>query len=187
MTGNTPDISEYCRYRWYEPIFYLEQMNAFPQDTLSLGRWLGVAHRVGQALCYFVLTDTGNVIARTTVQPIPNEVFETDEVKQQIMEFDRKILENFGPPKYLTDTVPHPSSPAMIDVDLYGDLHLKPWEMEAAMPEADDLSPEFLDEYISAHVLLPKGDSFIKGQVIASKHDQDGNPRWWQTLTPFKL
>jgi hypothetical protein len=44
VTGNTPDISEYCQYWWYEPVYYLEQTNAFPQDKLVLGRWLAVAH-----------------------------------------------------------------------------------------------------------------------------------------------
>jgi len=63
----------------------------------------------------------------------------------------------------------------MIDVD--DDDHLEMWDEEAAMPEADDLPPEFLDEYIAAHVLLPKGDSFVKGQVVARKRDAHGNAR----------
>jgi len=185
VTGNTPDISEYCQYWWYEPIHYLEQINAFPQDKLTLGRWLGVAHQVGQALCYFVLTETGQVIARTTVQPIPKEILETNQIKQQLIDFDRKIVERLGPPGFLADTVPHPSSPGMTDVDLYEDPHFEPWEMEATMPEADDLPPEFLDEYISAHVLLPKGGSFVKGQVNARKRDADGNTRDTANANPI--
>jgi len=179
ITGNTPDISEYCQYRWYEPIQYLEQLNAFPHDKLTFGRWLGIAHRLGQALCYFILTETGQVIARTTVQPIPKEVLEKEEMKQQIITFDQKVLEKFGPSEFMADPVPHPTSPLMtdVDVDLFEDPHFEPWEMEATMPDADDLPPEFLDEYISAHFLLPQGDSFIKGQVIARKRDAEGNTR----------
>jgi hypothetical protein len=73
VTGNAPDISEYCQYRWYDPVYYLEKTHAFPQDKLILGHWLGVAHRVGQALCYYILLENGQVIARTTVQQIPHD------------------------------------------------------------------------------------------------------------------
>jgi hypothetical protein len=62
----------------------------------------------------------------------------------------------------------------MIDVDETED-HLKMWEKDAEMPEADDDPLEFLDNHISAHVLLLEGDTFTKGQVIARKHDIDGN------------
>ena len=62
----------------------------------------------------------------------------------------------------------------MIDVD---EEVLVPWEPEAAMPEADDDPPEFLDSYISAQVLIPKGDTFGKGQVVAFKRNADGSLR----------
>jgi len=134
---------------------------------------------VGQALCYYILTSNGQVIARTTVQPIPQEILKTEATKQQIAEFDQKIIMKFGPPEYTAEVVPHPSSPGMtdVDVDLYEDARFELWEEDAAMPEADDLPPEFLDNYISAHVLLPKGDSFVKGQVVARKRDANGNTR----------
>ena len=32
-----------------------------------LGRWLGIAPRVGSDMTYWILTETGNVIARSTV------------------------------------------------------------------------------------------------------------------------
>ncbi len=182
ITGNTPDISEYCQYRWYDPVYYLEKTNAFPQDKLVLGRWLGVAHRVGQALCYYVLLENGQVIARTTVQQIPHDDIVTDEVKQHIAEFDCKIALKFGPHEYIADVEPHSSSPGMTDVD-DDDMHFELWE--EAIPEADDLPPEFLDEYISAHVLLPKGDSYVKGQVISRKRNADGNVRGKANANPI--
>jgi hypothetical protein len=35
-----------------------------------LARWLGVAHRVGSNLCYWLLLESGKVIAHTTVQHV---------------------------------------------------------------------------------------------------------------------
>ena len=43
ITGNTPDITEWLEYEWYQPIWYLDP-GAFPGDPLKIGRWLGVAH-----------------------------------------------------------------------------------------------------------------------------------------------
>ena len=42
----------------------------------------------------------------------------------------------------------------MTDVDVDKDTHFELWKEEATMPQADYLPPEFLDEYILAHVLL---------------------------------
>ncbi len=50
LTGNTPDISEYLEFEWYQPI-WLFNPGVFPEQHRSIGRWLGVAHRVGQAMC----------------------------------------------------------------------------------------------------------------------------------------
>ena len=47
----------------------------------KIGRWLGVSHRVGSALCYWVLTESGKVIARTTVQHMTTTDLSTDENK----------------------------------------------------------------------------------------------------------
>lgn len=50
MTGHTPDISEYSEYKLYDTIWYYDQQATFPRDKHKLAKWLGVAHRVRQAL-----------------------------------------------------------------------------------------------------------------------------------------
>jgi hypothetical protein len=49
MTGETPDISEYLDFGFYDWIWY--------KDNAGLGenhirRWLGVAHKVGNLMSY---------------------------------------------------------------------------------------------------------------------------------------
>jgi hypothetical protein len=163
VTGNSPDISEYAQYQWYEPVWLYDQLRAFPHEKQTLGSWLGFAHTVGQALCYFILRSNGQVITRTTVQPIPTEELATKGFKQQLTAFDHAVHERLGDPDFVDEVVPHPSSPRMIDIN---DDYLEPWEEEAVMPEADDVPPDFLDNYIVVHVLLPKGDTFLKEQMI---------------------
>ena len=69
LTGNTPDISEYIEFSWYQPIWYYEP-DVFPQQNKFLARWIGVAHRVGQVMCYWLLPASGIPIARTMIQVI---------------------------------------------------------------------------------------------------------------------
>ncbi|MGH3054467.1 MAG: hypothetical protein ACRDL7_05760, partial [Gaiellaceae bacterium] len=58
VTGDTPDISEFVEFDWYQPIWYYESTD-FPNDRRLMGRWLGVSHRIGQAMCYWVLPRSG--------------------------------------------------------------------------------------------------------------------------------
>ncbi len=69
ISGNTPDITEYTEFAWYEPIFYYDDL-PFSDSKHTIARWVGVAHRVGQALCYWLFTRTGQVTARTSVQKL---------------------------------------------------------------------------------------------------------------------
>ncbi len=85
ITGETPDISEYLDFGFYDWIWYKD--NAGVGDNM-FGRWLGVSHRVGNLMPYWILTTNGRVISRTTVQRVTNLEMTTDEVKQQINEFD---------------------------------------------------------------------------------------------------
>ena len=61
-TGNTPDITEYIKYDWYQLIWYYDSAS-FPEDKELIGRWLEVMHQIRQALCYWILPETGIPIA----------------------------------------------------------------------------------------------------------------------------
>jgi hypothetical protein len=66
VTGCTPDISEFAHFDWGQWIWYRD-VTSFPEPYVCLGRWLGVAQDVGQAMVYWVLTEKGTVIARSSV------------------------------------------------------------------------------------------------------------------------
>jgi len=51
---------------YYEP-------NEYPYQNRKLARWIGVAHRVGQAMCFWLLPQSGIPIARTTINAEPQE------------------------------------------------------------------------------------------------------------------
>jgi len=57
-----PNISEYTDYDFYEFVIYYD-LNDCGEDgkvCCKLGRWLGLAKSVGQALCYYLLKSNGH-------------------------------------------------------------------------------------------------------------------------------
>ena len=53
VTGETPEISEYIDFRFYDPCWYKE--NAGMGKT-KMGRWLGVSHKTGSFMSFWILT-----------------------------------------------------------------------------------------------------------------------------------
>jgi hypothetical protein len=64
MIGETPDSSEDLDFDFYGWVIYHDPHAGLAQNVF-LGRWLGVAHSVGQAMTYWVLKSNGYVIARS--------------------------------------------------------------------------------------------------------------------------
>ena len=65
-------------------------------DGPSLGRWLGVSHRVGSALCYHILKHNGSIESRTTVQHVTQDDFDKPETKARIDKFNEDVVERLN-------------------------------------------------------------------------------------------
>ena len=54
LTGDTIDIYEWLEFEFYEIVWF---WNNYSDDTKPmLGLWLGVSHRGGSNLCYWMLS-----------------------------------------------------------------------------------------------------------------------------------
>ena len=53
--GVTPDISALLVFTWYEPVYDLVTDSSFPDSKESLGRFVGIADHVGDALTFKIL------------------------------------------------------------------------------------------------------------------------------------
>jgi hypothetical protein len=89
VTGETVNISEYLGFGFYNQVSFKENAGL---GVPSIGRWLGVSHRVRGLMLYRVLTMQGTVISCTTVQRVTNLEKETDEVKAAVSDFDSVLL-----------------------------------------------------------------------------------------------
>ena len=101
--GETPDISEWLDFEFYDRVWYYDQ-NKIEIDGSGrrLARWLGVAHRVGSDLCYWLLLESGKVIAHTTVQHVVRDDFLNDDVKREVERFDHAIEERLSDQNFIT-------------------------------------------------------------------------------------
>jgi hypothetical protein len=85
---NTPAISEVLEFEWwYQPIWFYEP-GVFPEQNKQIAQWLEVAHKVGQAICYWVLPINGITIARAKIQSVMTSEVQIKEVKRLLLTYD---------------------------------------------------------------------------------------------------
>jgi hypothetical protein len=101
ITGDTVDISEWIDFSFYDLIWYWDTPHA--DENPKIGRWIGVSHRVGSALCYWVVNSNGKLLARTTVQHVTADEMATDEVKQKIASYTSGLERFLGDSAYVSD------------------------------------------------------------------------------------
>src|SRR6476620_3839407 len=71
LHGITPDISTYLQYTFWQPVLFLDHEAVWPATNERSGRWLGVAHNIGDAMTFWVLDDQSKqVLARSVIRPL---------------------------------------------------------------------------------------------------------------------
>ena len=93
ISGNTPEISEYLDFSFYDYVAYKPNAGV---GNPEVGRWLGVAHRVGPDMSYWILPCSGIPIACTTVQRITNLEQQQNTWQKRINEFNQRIEQTFN-------------------------------------------------------------------------------------------
>ena len=61
-TGQTVDNSNLCEYEWLQCVMYYQPKEGYPDDSMALGRYLGPAIDVSNAITYKMLLMDGNYV-----------------------------------------------------------------------------------------------------------------------------
>ena len=183
ITGETPDISEYLDFSFYDWVWYKE--NAGLGEN-RLGRWLGVAHRVGNLMSYWILTDTARVVARTTAQRVTNLEMLTVEVHQQCQSYDMRVAELMRDANHIIphgdDTILQDWNDFPIEDDPDFIKEFQDAVSDHHVPEADEtFTPEaFGDTYLNMEIALPRGggdsEDVQYARVTKRMRDTEGRP-----------
>ena len=74
VTANTPYISKYCDFDFYDLVWCHPGLHPnFNDEKRTLGRLLGVSHKFGSDMCYLIQKKSGTVIEETTVQHVTRD------------------------------------------------------------------------------------------------------------------
>jgi hypothetical protein len=181
VTGETPDISEYLDFGFYEFVWFKE--NAGLGEN-QLGRWLGVSHRIGNAMSYWVIKKNGQVLSRSTVQRVTNLELQTAEVKTLCTEFDVVLSERLKDDNFIIEeggkTQPFDWRQFPLETDPDYAAEFQAANSDESIPEADDefTADVYDDTYLNMEITLPRGAA-TDGQyakVTKRMRDENGMP-----------
>jgi hypothetical protein len=80
-------------YQWVKDH---EHKEGFPNNKMVLGRWLGKAYDIGQALCFWISKPKGQVVVRTTVRPLTDNKWKSDDEKKARNKYETNVKEFIG-------------------------------------------------------------------------------------------
>ena len=177
ITGDTVDISEYLDFGFYDWCWYHENPGLGPT---KLGRWLGVAHKVGGLMSYWVLTSNCTVITRTTVQRVTLLEMQATYMKERTQVFDKAtkakikdsehtILEGGKTQPYDWNDHPFDEEPDFAEEfnEVVSNNELKEAD--------DDFTPDVYDTYLNMELAIPQGDSLEPRLARVMKRLKDAN------------
>jgi hypothetical protein len=171
VTGSTADISEIAEYKWYQWLYYKDEIAQFPSDPFVLGRYLGPSEDVGPAMAAKIIKANGQIVVRTTFRGLTDiEIASEVEIKARDA-FDDLIKVKLGDKMTVDDykndpDVETPFHPTYSDNET-GD--------SPRMPDIDDYDVDSYDQYIGAEVTLPLGNRMASGKVKGRKRSHDGS------------
>jgi hypothetical protein len=163
LTGDTPDISDLLDFGYYDWVWYWYPTSArFPADPHKLGRWLGLNHAHGHAMCYKVLKPNGPFIIRSPCTPLTNADKNDPAVRDRMHAFtkdDDNIIEKFDSFYILEEDT----------ADVEGLPPLNEPDDESNLPPLDVDYEEVMDPLIKAEIILPQGEGISLARVIERK------------------
>ena len=79
VTGETPDISQYLDFGWYDWVWFKENAGL---DVPRLGQFLGIAESSSNMMLFYILPESGLPVCAGTVQRVTKLELKTESVKE---------------------------------------------------------------------------------------------------------
>jgi hypothetical protein len=138
---------------------FQDNVPAYPNDKMTLGRYLGPATDTGSALTSKILKANGQFVWRMTVRPLNDDELQSPPVHQrERRDFDQSILTHLGPAATADDFEAEDLTP---NPAYFNDAHIIDPDYGNA-----EITPEMGDNYLTAELMLPRGGTMVKGHVL---------------------
>ena len=160
--GETPEISEWLDFEFYDLVWWLDNTKQHPFEKRRLAQWLGISHHVGSDLCYWLITESGKLISKTSVEHVVQADYIEPSKKQQIDTFNKTLDERLDDTNfrltgdmdisrlYLDDDVDPDQQTNVPTNEKYGDMLFEP------RPDEDD--EEAVNKYRNMELILDLGN-----------------------------
>jgi hypothetical protein len=177
VTGETPDISEYLDFGFYDWVWFKRDAGI---GEIEIGKFLGISSSTGSLMSYFVLPSSGVPVSRTTVQRMTEIEKQTDANRQRMADFEKAIADRYKEGRLHT----HGDKP---DLEQWSDLlETDPHFAEEFaqtfdnpdVKEADDeFDPDSYDSYLNMEIAVDRdGQEAQLARVSKRLRDNAGNP-----------
>ena len=188
ITGETPDVFQWLDFEFHDWVWFHFNLVG-DQGPSQMGRWLGVSHKVGSDMCYWVLTKTGAVKSRTTVTHVTKAEKATEDIQRQMQEYDQAVRDRLNDENHLIDV---PGAEPFFGITNEDD-DLPPDGQDGqdgpvgpdgrgtrpedeVMNGPDDHTEDTCDALSNAAVQPSAGGELLRGTVIKRAREEDGNP-----------
>jgi hypothetical protein len=181
IMGHTVDISEWLDFEFYDYVWYWDERKVdLTKDQSLIGRWLGISHRVGSDMTYWILSKSGTVLSRSTVQHVATEDLNKESTREKMREFDESITNRFAdehfvpmqPGVFYLQDVDAPDDgyddPNIPNDDEYGDM------IQENRPDVDDV--EIYDGYVNAEIVIDRDGEPTRARVVKRARTENGVP-----------
>jgi YD repeat-containing protein len=126
-------------------------------------------------MCFWILTENGTIISRSSVQAITPDKLTTDSIREQLVIYDQAINGKLGNHINSLDLpITNKQSLYILDMDGPDEVN-EAWDHEPDQMEAGDRSPQLYDKLLTADVCFTVGEKTMTGTVIGYKRDGSGN------------
>ena len=98
VTGQTADISPFCKLKWYEWVKFCDTSQSFPNDVILLGQYLGPSLDIGPAMTAKILKANGKVVYQSTYRGLNNDEIKSPIEQRERDRFDKSIANWVGSP-----------------------------------------------------------------------------------------
>ena len=175
ITSKTPDISEYLDFDFYDLVWYWRSPHpSLSEHDRELARWMGVAHRVGSDMCYWLMPVSGVPVVNTTVQHVIADNLRNTDIQARVDDFNTRLTRRLDDTSFVlpgNDIDYYPEDQHHVDTE-NGDTD------NDTQPEADTIDD--YDKLVGATFLLDPirnpGNVATKATVIKRKTDIHGKP-----------
>ena len=171
VLGQTADISPIVEHGFYDWVKWYNSEAQFPEPKEVYGRWLGPAPDIGPAMCSKILKKNGQVLYLSSYRAVTDDEMADPREKEVRDAFDKEICERLGNPLSPDELKDFDEEAVTPEYEYYEDDK----ENRAPTPDAEDVTPEEMDNYVGAEVNLPIAGVLRAGKVKRRARDEEGN------------